>query len=105
MLLVYYHLYIIHTLDGFLFDVDQTNIYMGIQSIEQLIQQCVPIPHKICRLTKRQDLLMKVRLLFWLYGFHRFHRRADSKPSKQNRKKDILFWKEGTVYRKYPSHG
>jgi hypothetical protein len=33
--------------------MDQSNIYMGIQSIEQLIRQCVPIPQKICRLTKR----------------------------------------------------
>jgi hypothetical protein len=26
---------------------------MGMQSIEQLMRKCVPIPQKICRLTKR----------------------------------------------------
>ena len=36
MLLVYYRLYITYTLDGFLFDLDQSNICRDIQKIEPL---------------------------------------------------------------------
>jgi hypothetical protein len=54
MLLVYYRLYITYTLAGFLFGLDQSNVYRDIQKIEPLIRQCVPIPQKIYdRLTKR----------------------------------------------------
>ena len=53
MLLVYYRLYITYTLAGFLFDLDQSNICRDIQKIEGLIRQCVPIPQKIYRITKR----------------------------------------------------
>ncbi len=53
MLLVYYRLYITYTLDGFLFDLDQSNICRDIQKIESLIRQCVPIPQKIYPITKR----------------------------------------------------
>ncbi len=53
MLLVYYRLYITYTLAGFLFGLDQSNICRDIQKIESLIRQCVPIPQKIYRITKR----------------------------------------------------
>jgi hypothetical protein len=53
MLLVYCRLYITYTLAGFLFDLDQSNICRDIQKTEGLIRQCVPIPQKICRITKR----------------------------------------------------
>ena len=36
MLLVYYKLYITHTLSGFLFDLDQSNIYRDIRHIYPL---------------------------------------------------------------------
>ena len=42
-----YRLYITYTLDGFLFDLDQSNICRDIQKIESLVRQCVPIPQKI----------------------------------------------------------
>src|SRR3954465_2025460 len=43
MLLVYYRLYITYTLaDGFLFDLDQSNICRDIQKIESLIRKCIP---------------------------------------------------------------
>src|SRR6478752_8698249 len=44
MLLVYYRLYITYTLTGFLFDLDQSNVCRGIQKIEKLMRECVPIP-------------------------------------------------------------
>ena len=53
MLLIYYRLYITYTLAGFLFDIDQSNIYRDIQKIENLIRECVPIPQKIFKKTKR----------------------------------------------------
>ena len=53
MLLVYYRLYITHTLAGFLFDLDQSTICRDIQKIEGLIRQCVPIPQKTYNKTKR----------------------------------------------------
>jgi hypothetical protein len=53
MLLMYYRLYITYTLAGFLFDLDQSNIYRAIQKIEILIRKCVPIPQKIYNKTKR----------------------------------------------------
>jgi hypothetical protein len=54
MLLVYYRLYITYTLAGFLFDLDQSNICRDIQKIESLIIQCVPIPQKIYKITKKR---------------------------------------------------
>ena len=43
ILLVYYRLYITCTLaDGFLFDLDQSNICRDIQKIENLIRKCQP---------------------------------------------------------------
>jgi hypothetical protein len=38
---------------GFLFDLDQSNIYRDIQKIESLVRQCLPIPQKIYKITKR----------------------------------------------------
>lgn len=53
MLLVYYRLYITYTLAGFLFDLDQSNVCRDIQKIEPLVRECVPIPQKIHKITKR----------------------------------------------------
>jgi hypothetical protein len=53
MLLVYYRLYITYTLAGFLFDMDQSAIYIDMQKIEQLIRKCVPIPQNYTNKTKR----------------------------------------------------
>jgi hypothetical protein len=53
MLLIYYRLYINYTLAGFLFDLDQSNICRDIQKIEGLVRQCVAIPQKIYKITKR----------------------------------------------------
>jgi hypothetical protein len=46
MLLVYYRLYIIYKLAGFLFDLDQSTNCRNIQKIESLIRKCVSIPQK-----------------------------------------------------------
>ncbi len=64
ILLVYYRLYITYTLTGFLFDLDQSNICRDIQKIESLIRQCVPIPQKTYRITKRLKTLEAVEKYF-----------------------------------------
>ena len=53
MLIVYYRLYITYTLDGFLFDLDQSNICRYIQKVEPLVRNSLPIPQKIYNITKR----------------------------------------------------
>ncbi len=64
MLLVYYRLYIIYTLSGFLFDLDQSTVYRDIQKIEKLIRECVPIPQKIYGITKRLKTTEEVEQYF-----------------------------------------
>ena len=53
MVLVYYRLYITYTLMEFLFGLDQSNVCRDIQKIESLIRQCLPIPQKLYKVTKR----------------------------------------------------
>ena len=53
MFLVYYRLYITYTLTGFLFDLDQSNIYREIQKIESLIRKCILIPQKVYNIIRR----------------------------------------------------
>ena len=64
MLLVYYRLYITYNLDGFLFDLDQSNICRDIQKIEKLIRECLPIPQKIYNTTKRLKTPQQVEKYF-----------------------------------------
>jgi hypothetical protein len=52
-LFAYYRLYITHSFTGFLFDLDQSNIWRDIQKIEQLVRKCVPVPQKKHKTTKR----------------------------------------------------
>ena len=53
MVLVYYRLYITYTLASFLFDLDQSNVCRDIQKIEPLIRECLPIPQKLYKVTRR----------------------------------------------------
>ena len=79
MLLVYCRLYITHTLAGFLFDLDQSNICRDIQKIEPLVRKCVPIPQKMHIATKRLRTPEKrLKSVSRLYCFHRLHRTADT---------------------------
>ncbi|MDQ6723349.1 MAG: transposase [Thermoproteota archaeon] len=51
--MVYYRLYITYTLAGFLFDLDQSNIYRNIQKIKSLMKMHIPIPQKMYHVAKR----------------------------------------------------
>jgi hypothetical protein len=65
MLLVYYRLYITYTLaDGFLFDLDQSNICRDIQKIERLVRKCIPIPQKIYNIAKRLRTVDEIERYF-----------------------------------------
>ncbi|MDQ6723263.1 MAG: transposase [Thermoproteota archaeon] len=64
MLLVYYRLYITYTLAGFLFNLDQSNICRDIQKIGPLIRNCLPIPKKIYKITKRLQTPEEVEKYF-----------------------------------------
>ena len=64
MLLVYYRLYITHTLSGFLFDLDQSNVYRDIKHIELLVKRCIPLPQKLYHLTRRLRTVQEVEKYF-----------------------------------------
>ena len=64
MVLVYYRLYITYTLMEFLFGLDQSNVCRDIQKIESLIRECLPIPQKLHRATKRLKTKEEVEAYF-----------------------------------------
>ena len=64
---VYYRLYITYTLsDGFLFDLDQSNVCRDVQKIEQplSIRISLPIPQKIYGITKMSKTFEGVKQYF-----------------------------------------
>ena len=64
ILLVCYRLYITYTLDGFLFDLNQSEICKDIQRVESLEMQCILIPQKIYNITKRLKTSKEVEKYF-----------------------------------------
>jgi hypothetical protein len=49
MLLMYYRLYITYSLLEYLFDMDQSNVYLNIVLIEPVLKTCIPIPEKMTK--------------------------------------------------------
>ena len=72
MLLVYYRLYITFTLSGFLFDLDQSNVYRDISMLEPLIKLCVPLPKKLYKRTRRRARTIDEVEEEYLPGFKAF---------------------------------
>jgi hypothetical protein len=64
MVLVYYRLYITYTLTEFLFGLNQSNVCRDIQKIEGLMRQCLPIPQKLYRVTRRLKTKEEVERYF-----------------------------------------
>ena len=64
MLLMYYRLYITHTLSGFLFDLDQSNVYRDIRHIEPLVKRCIPLPERLYNITRRLRTVEEVEKYF-----------------------------------------
>ncbi|MDQ6723954.1 MAG: transposase family protein [Thermoproteota archaeon] len=69
--------------------MDQSNICRDIQKIEPLIRKCVPIPQKICNITKRLKIPEEVEKYF--PGFLSFidstEQKIQLRPVDNNRRK------------------
>ena len=106
MLLAYYRLYITYTLAGFLFDLDQSSICRDIQKIEPLVRECVPIPQKMHKTTKRLRTPEEVEKHF--PGFMAFIDCTEQqipRPENRRKKEDVLFRQEEKAHRKDTAHG
>ena len=93
MLLVYYKLYITHTLSGFLFDLDQSNVHRDIRYMEPVVKSCIPLPQKLYNITRRLRTVEEVEIYF--PGFQAFIDSTEQeiqRPKNKKRKKDVLFW-------------
>ena len=53
MTLMYYRLYITYGLLGYIFDLDQSNVYRDIALLEPVFKTCIPIPEKMTKRTRR----------------------------------------------------
>jgi hypothetical protein len=108
MLLVYYRLYTTHTLAGFLFDLDQSNICRDIQKIEPLVRECVPIPQKMHKVAKRQrtpEKRMKSTFLAFAFTDCTEQQIQSSPKNSGRRKKTYYSGKMKRHTRKDPAHG
>ena len=106
MLLVYYRLYITYTLSGFLFDLDQSTVCRDIQKIEKLIRECIPIPQKIYKITKRLKTPEEVEQYF--PGFLAFIDSTEQqipRPVDKKRRKVYYSGKEEKTYCKDTVYG
>ena len=91
MVLVYYRLYITYTLMEYLFGLDQSNVCRGIQKIESLIRQCLPIPQKLYKITKRLKTKEEVEKYF--PGFMAFTDCTEQPiPRPKDRKRRRLYY-------------
>jgi len=64
MALMYYRLYVVNELLGYMFDLDQSTISRDIKYIEPVIKNCIPIPEKITKRTKRIGTIEELLELF-----------------------------------------
>ncbi len=88
MLLVYYRLYITHTLSGFLFDLDQSNVYRDIRHIEPLVKRCIPLPERLYNITRRLRTVEEVELYFpGLKAFIDSTEQEIQRPKDKNKKR------------------
>lgn len=86
MLLVYYRLYITYALSGFLFDLDQSNVFRDLSILESLLKECIPLPKKIYKRTKRLRTIDEVEQYF--PGFKAFIDSTEQEiPRPKNKRK------------------
>ena len=91
MLLVYYKLYITHTLSCFLFDLDQSNVHRDIRYMEPIVSSCIPLPQKLYNITRRLRTVQEVEIYF--PGFQAFIDSTEQeiqRPKYKKRKNTIL---------------
>lgn len=53
MLLVYYKLYTTYCLSGYLFNLDQSNVYRNVTYLVPLVKACIPLPEKVQKKTRQ----------------------------------------------------
>jgi len=64
MALMYYRLYVVNELLGYLFDLDQSTISRDVKYIEPVIKNCIPIPEKMTKRTKRIGTIEELLEMF-----------------------------------------
>jgi hypothetical protein len=64
MLLMYYRLYITYGLLGYIFDLDQSNVYRDIALLEPVLKTCIPIPEKMMKRTRKIGKIEELLELF-----------------------------------------
>lgn len=64
MALMYYRLYITNELLGYLFGLDQSTISRDVKYIESVIKNCIPIPDKMTKKTRRIGTMEELLELF-----------------------------------------
>ena len=95
MLLVYYRLYITHTLSGFLFDLDQSNVYRDIKHIEPLIKKCIPLPERLYNSTRRLRTVQEIEKYFPDFiAFIDATEQEIQRPKDKNKKKEYYSGKK-----------
>ena len=104
MLLVYYKLYITHTLSGFLFDLDQSNVHRDIRYMEPVVSNCIPLPQKLYNITRRLRTVEEVEIYF--PGFKAFIDSTEQeiqKPKDKRKRKNYYSGKKKkhTVKKQY----
>lgn len=91
MVLVYYRLYITYTLMEYLFGLDQSNVCRDIEKIDSLIKECLPIPQKLYKVTKR--LKTKEEVEHYFPGFLAFTDCSKQPlPRPKNKKKRRVYY-------------
>jgi hypothetical protein len=88
MLLIYYRLYITFTLSGFLFDLDQSNVCRDLSILEPLVKECIPLPKKLYKRTRRARTIDEVEENF--PGFKAFIDATEQeipRPTNKNKSK------------------
>jgi hypothetical protein len=53
MLLVYYRLYVTYSLAGFLFDLDESNVWRNVRIMEPVVTSVIPLPWKLYQKSRR----------------------------------------------------
>ena len=104
MLLMYYRLYITHTLSGFLFDLDQSNVYRDIRHIEPLVKRCIPLPERLYNITRRLRTVEEVKKYFPEFkAFIDVTEQEIQRPKDKNKKRNYYSGKKKkhTVKTKY----
>lgn len=91
MLLVYYRLYVTFTLEGFLFDLDQSSIYRDVRILEPLVKECIPLPQKVYAMARRARTLEEVEKYF--PGFRAFIDATEQEiPRPENKRRRKSFY-------------